>query len=312
MCGNILLGRTNAETPFFTRDGSFWSCCTTDLLSTTSEKDHLARTRNRCNSEGYKSVALIPLRSGNEIIGLLQLNDSRKNCFTENMIRFFEGLGASIGILIERIRNEKLLREARDELELRVEDRTRDLKELNQKLITEIAHRKIAEESARESEKRYGSLFVNMLDGLAHCVMIFEDRKGQDFVYLDVNHMFTKLTGLRDVVGRKTTEVIPGIKESNLELFEVYGRVAVTGRPERFDTFVSQLGIWFSLSIYCPAKGHFVAIFENITERKITELKLSHREETLRTFIEHAPAAIAMFDRHMRYLAVSHRWLKDY
>jgi hypothetical protein len=31
----------------------------------------LARTRNRCNSEGYESVALIPLRSGNEIIGLL-------------------------------------------------------------------------------------------------------------------------------------------------------------------------------------------------------------------------------------------------
>jgi signal transduction histidine kinase len=63
--------------------------------------------RNRCNKAGYESVALIPLRSGDEIVGLLQLNDTRRGCFTKEKVRFFEEIGASIGIGLARINAEK-------------------------------------------------------------------------------------------------------------------------------------------------------------------------------------------------------------
>ncbi len=112
MCGNVICGRTTPELPFFTEGGSFWTNSTTDLLASTTEKDRQARTRNRCHGEGYESVALIPLRSDGEPIGLLQLNDHRANMFTLALIHFFEGIGASIGIALKRGQTEEALRES--------------------------------------------------------------------------------------------------------------------------------------------------------------------------------------------------------
>ena len=48
------------------------------------------------------------------------------------------------------------------------------------------------------------------------------------------------------------------------------------------------------------------------TGRKQAEAAVRDSEERLRFFIENAPASIAQFDRQMRYIAVSRRWLKDY
>ena len=106
-------------------------------------------------------------------------------------------------------------------------------------LIDEIADRlrliiesKQAEEELLESENRYRSLFENMLNGYAYCKMIFDENKPQDFIYLDVNSAFETLTGLENVSGKKASEVIPGIRETDPELLEIYGRVALTGIPD--------------------------------------------------------------------------------
>jgi signal transduction histidine kinase len=112
MCGNVIQGRTDPSLAFYTKGGSFWTNSTTELLISYSEDDFQTRTRNRCNSEGYESVALIPLRSGKKIIGLLQLNDRRKGMFNEDVIEFFEGIGASIGIGIAHKQAEEKLRKS--------------------------------------------------------------------------------------------------------------------------------------------------------------------------------------------------------
>ena len=114
MCGNIICGRTTTEFPCFTKGGSFWSNSTTKMLASTSVEAR-ALLRNRCNSEGYESVALVPLKSGDEIIGLLQLNDRRENMFTIEDIEFYEELGNSIGIAIERQNNQSQLTESENQ-----------------------------------------------------------------------------------------------------------------------------------------------------------------------------------------------------
>jgi PAS domain S-box-containing protein len=106
MCGVVLRGRTDPSFPFFTPGGSFWTNSTTELIARVSERELQAKTRNRCMEEGYESVALIPLRSEQETIGLLQLNDPRKNCLTPEMIRVLEDIGVSAGIVLKHQRVE--------------------------------------------------------------------------------------------------------------------------------------------------------------------------------------------------------------
>lgn len=158
----------------------------------------------------------------------------------------------------------------------------------------EITARKRAEyallESERllESEKRFRSLFEHMLEGVAYCRMLYDENGcPDDFVYLDVNNAFSELTGFHDVAGKKVSEVMPGIKESDPELLEAYGRVASTGRAEKFEIFLKRLSLWRSMSVYSAEKGYFVSVSENITERKRIEYELKESHHKLRELTAH-------------------------
>lgn len=129
-------------------------------------------------------------------------------------------------------------------------------------------------------------LFNHMLEGYAYCRMLFDESgKPDDLIYLDVNPAFSKLTGLEDVIDRRITEVIPGIKEDNPEVLETYGRVVRTGEAEEFETFVEGLGVFLKIVVFRPEPGHFVAVFEDVTEsrraQQFLEARIKERTDEL-------------------------------
>ena len=172
--------------------------------------------------------------------------------------------------------------------------------------ISNLKDRKEAEEALRRSEERFRALFDHMLEGFALCRMIYDEGgRPVDWEYLEVNPAFGRLTGLRDIAGKKVSEAIPGTKEQTPEIFEIYGRVATTGRPETFDVFFTPLRIWLHISVSCPQKGYFVAVFQDITSQKESEESLRKSEETFRSYIENAPDGIFLADAEGNYLMVN-------
>ena len=109
-CGLVLSGGTSPGMSCFTEGGSFWTNRSSELLVLAPEADPRKNPRNRCIHAGYESVALIPVRSGAQIIGLLQLNDRRPGRFTLERIRFFESLAGNITLAVQRRQVEDELR----------------------------------------------------------------------------------------------------------------------------------------------------------------------------------------------------------
>jgi PAS domain S-box-containing protein len=111
-CGMVLSGQTDPPNPFLTDGGSFWTNDSLPLLKIPAEQDPRLHPRNNCIHKGYCSVALVPVRADGRIVGLLQINHHKKDSFTPETIRFFEGIGASIGVALMRKQKEEELRKA--------------------------------------------------------------------------------------------------------------------------------------------------------------------------------------------------------
>jgi PAS domain S-box-containing protein len=207
MCGNVIHGNFDPSKSFFTNKGSFCSNCTTELLATTTDADRQARTRNRCNGEGYESVALIALRVGDECLGLLQLNDKRKGQFTSETISMWERLADYLAVALAKTRAEDALYVAYENLQAQSEElqaQSEEIQAQNEELQIQSEGLQESNEALLKSERRDRLLFENMLDGFAYCRMLYDDSGYPvDFVYLDTNRAFEQLTGLIEVTGKR-------------------------------------------------------------------------------------------------------------
>jgi two-component system NtrC family sensor kinase len=155
----------------------------------------------------------------------------------------------------------------------------------------------------RESERRYQSLFENMQGGFA-CHRIVMDEVGLpvDYVFTQVNSAFERLTGLKrgGVLGRRVTEVIPGIRDGEFDWVEEYGRVALGGGPARFEQYAEQLDRWYAVSAYSHEPGSFCTVFDDITKRKKSEAALFQAKQDWEDTFDTITDAITVHDKDFR------------
>ncbi|MEJ2725736.1 MAG: MASE3 domain-containing protein, partial [Deltaproteobacteria bacterium] len=159
---------------------------------------------------------------------------------------------------------------------------------------------KQSEEALRESEERYRLLFSEMISGFAlHKIILDEEGKPKDYLFLNVNPAFERITGLKaeEIIGKSVLEVLPQTESSWIK---TYGEVALNGKPIRFENYSRELDKHFEAFAFSPKKGQFAVTFSDVTERKKGEgererLLAENREQRrfLERLMEVIPAGIA-------------------
>ncbi len=166
--------------------------------------------------------------------------------------------------------------------------------------VSDITEKNSTQKDLDQTRRNYRLLFKNMIEGVAYCRMLYDKGQPTDFIFLEVNDSFEKLTGLRNVTNRRASEVIPDIIELDYPLLEIYDRVTSSNIPERFEFYLESMKICFSVSAYGLGNDTFVAVFDNITDRKLAQKELQHSEEKFRRLIETANEGIWAVDEHHR------------
>ncbi len=111
-CGLVISGKTDPTSPLFTPGGSFWTNNAHTLLEKPAEDDPRYHPRNQCMHFGYASIALVPIRGKQKIVGLLQLNDRRKDQLSMEAMMALESLANHIGEALIRKQAEDALQES--------------------------------------------------------------------------------------------------------------------------------------------------------------------------------------------------------
>lgn len=131
------------------------------------------------------------------------------------------------------------------------------------------------------SEALFRELFQHMSSGVAVYAAIDD---GEDFIFLDYNRAAETLDKLarKEVIGKRLTDCFPGVREFGF--LPVLKRVWKTGQPQHFPASFykdNRITGWRENYVYRLPTGEVVAIYDDVTKRKLAEFDLRESHEKL-------------------------------
>jgi two-component system CheB/CheR fusion protein len=161
----------------------------------------------------------------------------------------------------------------------------------------------------------YQLLFQHAVSGHAvHEIVVDDAGRPVDYVFLEVNSAFERQTGLarEAVLGRRVTEVLPGIERDPADWIGRYGRVALGGAPEHFQQYSAVLERWYDVTAFSPARGFFAVVFSDVTEHRRlhealrdSERRYRVRSSELAAVLDATHAQLALLDTELRFVLVN-------
>jgi PAS domain S-box-containing protein len=254
--------------------------------------------------EGLRSATIIPVIHQDQVIACINIASHTYEEVPATARAALETLAAQVGSAIARVQAEEALRRSKEDLEIRVAERTAQLQQANKSLEEELRIRRLIERSLRHSEAKYRSL-VEQIPAITYIISL-ADRV--EFLY--ISPQIETLLGFSPEAWRADAEnwqrqIHPDDRERVLA--EIAYALA-SGEPYATEyRLLAKSGrvVWFrdeARLVYDP-DGQFrflQGLALDITERKQAEAALRETTHTLQTLIQASPLAIITLDPDFR------------
>lgn len=188
-------------------------------------------------SRKFRSVLATPLRLRDQVVGALELYSYEPRFWTKQEFKLLEWAASQVSLALDTLR----------------------------------VHQQL-----RASEERYRTLFDSTDEGFCILQVSFDEsgRKPADYRMLEINPAYAKQTGLKNAVGKTGSELVPGLQRFWLDL---YGAVALTGEPKRFENYAAPLDRWFDgyvCRIGEAEERKIAVLFKDVTRNKQLQANL--------------------------------------